>query len=179
MTKLNLLDVDLILLVAPGSLVAGSWGSCCRQRASLSAHEARLLLVSHIKLAATLAWRADRAWRSSSECAKPSVVGAARMKFPQDVHVAIQQQACCLQKAATKRTAAASARIQLTPAAFEAVQTNSLKKGDVLTAAQIAGARWAHQGSDAWDRTCTSSGRPQADCLLSCATRSRLCLKRP
>eukprot|EP00891_Asterochloris_glomerata_P003890 jgi/Astpho2/3890/Aster-04399 len=47
------------------------------------------------------------------------------------------------QKAATKRTAAASARVQLTPAAFEAVQTNSLKKGDVLTAAQIAGERQA------------------------------------
>ena len=53
---------------------------------------------------------------------------------------ASQQLAFCLQKAATKRTAAASARIQLTPAAFEAVQTNSLKKGDVLTVAQIAGA---------------------------------------
>eukprot|EP00891_Asterochloris_glomerata_P003889 jgi/Astpho2/3889/Aster-04398 len=34
---------------------------------------------------------------------------------------------------------------QLTPAAFEAVQTNSLKKGDVLTAAQIAGVMGAKQ----------------------------------
>ena len=97
------------------------------------------------------------------------------MQVPQAaplIFIGIQQLAFCLQKVATERTAAASARIQLTPAAFEAVQTNSLKKGDVLTVAQIAGARSTHQGSIAWNHICTSSVRLQGNCLVSCATRN-------
>jgi len=42
-------------------------------------------------------------------------------------------------KAATRRRARASCRVELGPLAFEAVQKNSLKKGDVLTVAKIAG----------------------------------------
>lgn len=44
-----------------------------------------------------------------------------------------------LQKGATARTAEASALVLLGRAAFEQVRSNSLKKGDVLTTAQLAG----------------------------------------
>ena len=42
-------------------------------------------------------------------------------------------------KAATRRTAAATGRICLGPAAFALVQANKVKKGDVLSVAQVAG----------------------------------------
>lgn len=44
------------------------------------------------------------------------------------------------QKAATVRTATAGARVLLGPEVFDLVSKNQLKKGDVLTVAQLAGA---------------------------------------
>ncbi len=42
-------------------------------------------------------------------------------------------------KASTDRAATASGRVFLGPEAFALVQANQLKKGDVLTVAQLAG----------------------------------------
>lgn len=44
------------------------------------------------------------------------------------------------QKASTSRMAVASGRVHLGPEAFSLVQANQMKKGDVLTVAQLAGA---------------------------------------
>ena len=45
----------------------------------------------------------------------------------------------CSQKPASLRTAAASAVVLLGPRAFELVQANQVKKGDVLSVSQLAG----------------------------------------
>ena len=44
-----------------------------------------------------------------------------------------------VQKASTQRSATASGRVLLGPQAFGLVAVNAIKKGDVLTVAQIAG----------------------------------------
>jgi molybdenum cofactor biosynthesis protein MoaC len=49
------------------------------------------------------------------------------------------QWALCMQKAPTQRTARATAQVHIGREAFAAVQHNQLKKGDVLSIAQIAG----------------------------------------
>lgn len=43
------------------------------------------------------------------------------------------------EKSVTRRTATAQARVQVNPATFELIKTGGMKKGDVLTVAQIAG----------------------------------------
>lgn len=43
------------------------------------------------------------------------------------------------EKPVTRRTAVAQARVQVNPATFELIKTGGMKKGDVLTVAQIAG----------------------------------------
>lgn len=50
-------------------------------------------------------------------------------------------------KSSTVRTAVASGRVLLTPEAFELVRDNKIRKGDVLTTAQIAGILGAKQTS--------------------------------
>lgn len=53
-----------------------------------------------------------------------------------------------LQKSATKRVATASARILLGPHVFSLVSENKIKKGDVLTVAQLAGIMGCKQTSN-------------------------------
>lgn len=43
------------------------------------------------------------------------------------------------EKPVTRRTAVAQARVQVNPTTFELIKTGGMKKGDVLTVAQIAG----------------------------------------
>lgn len=51
------------------------------------------------------------------------------------------------EKPSSVRTAVASGRVLLTPEAFELVRENKIRKGDVLTTAQIAGILGAKQTS--------------------------------
>ncbi|HNB56599.1 MAG TPA: cyclic pyranopterin monophosphate synthase MoaC [bacterium] len=51
-------------------------------------------------------------------------------------------------KSNTERRATAMARVTMSAAAFDAIQNNTIKKGDVLTVAQLAGIMAAKKTSD-------------------------------
>ena len=51
-------------------------------------------------------------------------------------------------KAVTARTAVAEGRIQVSPEVFQAIERKTVKKGDVLTVAQVAGIMGAKKTSE-------------------------------
>jgi hypothetical protein len=88
-------------------------------------------------------------------------------------------------KAATIRSAVASGRVHLGAEAFVLVQANKMKKGDVLTVAQLAGAATARRAHCGAAHRCghgllaarRSQCRSACRCSngVSSATRSRAC----